>query len=425
MSAYEVLRVAVDATQEQIDNAFFKEQERWSPDGHMGEKTQDKAKQRLLEVIRAYEQIATAESRKAHDAGLKSSIESKLVRTVQEKRSTSDTLSTATADRVAESTSEPSPDELQTPSETPGPPSTSVGVDKTTASAGVPNPTTARTGNSSEVTTGKWMVGIGLGIGLLLILLVNSNKNEPTRPVVTPIAQRPVDTPAPQSPPIAVPVPVPLAVPPVQEAFNPPSFSSEEVEVLGQRVTFSNPKGYCTPGKSAREVELMDVAKRSLGEGSRLVHAAVLCSELEDYKNVQRETLDHWLQIQLIGPKGKFQRVEMAREAFLSSIAKSSPRVDPGEINRRLKASFDNSDINLTQMKFEPIGRDGNAVYFSMRMNMQIGDTSRPITGIGGITLLNSLPLSVNVYDGTGSVQSLDQLQSVQQELLNSLLTEN
>jgi hypothetical protein len=76
-------------------------------------------------------------------------------------------------------------------------------------------------------------------------------------------------------------------------------------------------------------------------------------------------------------------------------------------------------------MKFEPIGRDGNAVYFSMRMNMQIGDTSRPITGIGGITLLNSLPLSVNVYDGTGSVQSLDQLQSVQQELLNSLLTEN
>ena len=269
------------------------------------------------------------------------------------------------------------------------------------------------------------MVGIGLGIGLLIVLLVNSTKNESPRSVVVPmpVAQKPVDiAPIPASP---TPVPIPHVVQPTQEAYSPPSYSSEEVEVLGQRVNFSNPKGYCTPGKSAREVELMDVAKRSLGEGSRLVHAAVLCSELEEYKNVQRETLDHWLQIQLIGPKGKFQRVEMAREAFLSSIAKSSPRVDPGEINRRLKASFDNSDINLTQMKFEPIGRDGTAVYFSMRMNMQIGDTSRPITGIGGITLLNSLPLSINVYDGTGSVQSLDRLQSVQLELLNSLLTEN
>lgn len=169
----------------------------------------------------------------------------------------------------------------------------------------------------------------------------------------------------------------------------------------------------------------MDFARRSLGEGSRLVHAAVRCSELEDYRKGRREMLDHWLQIQLIGPKGNFQRIEMPREAFLSSLSKSSPRVNPAEINRRLKASFENSDINLSDMKFEPIGRDGNAVYFSMRMNMSVGETSRPISGISGITLLNSLPLSINVYEGTGSPQSRGQLQAIQQELLNSLLTEN
>lgn len=77
-------------------------------------------------------------------------------------------------------------------------------------------------------------------------------------------------------------------------------------------------------------------------------------------------------------------------------------------------------------MKFEPIGRDGNAVYFSMRMSMTVG-ISRPVSGISGITRsLNSLPLSISVYEGTGSPQSRDQLQAVQQELLNSfLLTEN
>ena len=197
------------------------------------------------------------------------------------------------------------------------------------------------------------------------------------------------------------------------------------MNVLGQQIAFSNPGGYCTPGKSAREVELMDLARRSLGEGSRLVYAAVRCSELEDYRKGRRDMLDHWLQIQLIGPKGNFQRIEMPREAFLSGLSKSSPRVNAAELNQRLKASFENSDINLSDMKFEPIGRDGNAVYFSMRMNMNIGETSRPISGISGITLLNSLPLSVNVYEGTGSLQSRGRLQAVQQELLNSLLTEN
>src|SRR3546814_15604091 len=65
--------------------------------------------------------------------------------------------------------------------------------------------------------------------------------------------------------------------------------AAESVNVLGQQVLFSNPSGYCTPGKSAREVELMDLAKRSLAEGSRLVHAAVRCSELEDYRAGRRD----------------------------------------------------------------------------------------------------------------------------------------
>jgi hypothetical protein len=116
--------------------------------------------------------------------------------------------------------------------------------------------------------------------------------------------------------------------------------------------------------------------------------------------------LDHWLQIQLIGPKGNFQRFEMPREAFLSSLSKSSPRIDPAEVNRRLRASFENSDINLSDTKFEPIGRDGNAVYFSMWMSMSIGDTSRPVTGISGITLLNSLPLSMKAPARRGAEAS-------------------
>ena len=287
----------------------------------------------------------------------------------------------------------------------------------------VPPPSKSTSDGSSDVATGKWMVGIGLGIGLLLIVFVNSTKNESSRSASAPVAQAPVTAAPSYSPPTVAPVTQSRQA--ALETVIQQRAAAESVNVLGQQVLFSNPSGYCTPGKSAREVELMDLAKRSLAEGSRLVHAAVRCSELEDYRAGRRDMLDHWLQIQLIGPKGNFQRIEMPREAFLSGLSKSTPRVNSAELNRRLKASFENSDVALTDMKFEPIGRDGNAVYFSMRMNMSVGESSRPISGISAITLLNSLPLSINVYEGTGSPQSRGQLQAIQQELLNSLLTEN
>ena len=303
------------------------------------------------------------------------------------------------------------------------PPPSPARAEKAPAPPTAPQPPEGKRDGSADVTTGKWMVGIGLGVGLLLILFVNSTKHDSTRSTTPPVAQAPTTAvPTYQLPP---PAPVMLRQQPAQEAAIQRSTATESVSVLGQRVVFSNPSGYCTPGKSAREVELMDLARRSLSEGSRLVHAAVRCSELEDYRKGRREMLDHWLQIQLIGPKGNFQRIEMPREAFLSGFSKSSPRVNALELNQRLKASFENSDISLSDTKVEPIGRDGNAVYFSMRMNMVVGETSRPVTGISGITLLNSLPLSINVYEGSGSPQSRGQLQVVQQELLNILLTEN
>ena len=319
--------------------------------------------------------------------------------------------------------SKPAPEFAPPPSNPPPSEPPPTRAEEAPAAPTAPQSPSGKSDSSSEVTTGKWMVGIGLGVGLLLIIFVNSSKHEHTRSATPPVAQAPT-TAVPAYQPPHTPSITPRQKP-AQEAVIQRSAATESVDVLGQQVMFSNPSGYCTPGKSAREVELMGLARRSLGEGSRLLHAAVRCSELEDYREGRRDMLDHWLQIQLLGPKGNFQRIEMPREAFLSSLSKSSPRVNAAELNQRLKASFDSSDISLSDMKVEPIGRDGNAVYFSMRMNMSVGETSRPISGISGITLLNSLPLSVNVYEGTGSPQSRGRLQAVQQELLNSLLTEN
>jgi hypothetical protein len=200
---------------------------------------------------------------------------------------------------------------------------------------------------------------------------------------------------------------------------------SDTIDILGQKVSFSNPSGYCTLGNTQRERELMSMSQRAVGTSSRIVHAAILCPELEAFKIGIRDELDHWLQIQLIGSKGDFKRMEMGRETFLVQVAKASPRLDTYEINRRIKAALADADASMTKMQVASLGRDGNAVYFSSRMNLTAGNISRPLTSLSGITLVNSLPLTINVYEGTGSVTSRAKLQPSLQQLLLSVLTEN
>jgi hypothetical protein len=200
---------------------------------------------------------------------------------------------------------------------------------------------------------------------------------------------------------------------------------SDTIDVLGQKLTFSNPSGYCTLGGTQRERALLNVSQRAVGSGSRIVHAAVRCPELEAFKRGTIDELDHWLQIQLIGPKGDFKRMEMGRETFLEAVAKGSPRLDSTEIIRRINSALADTDVSMTKIQVAPLGRDGNAVYFSSRMNLSSGSSSRLVTGLSGITLVNSLPLTINVYEGTGTATGREKLQPTLQQLLLSVLTEN
>jgi len=200
---------------------------------------------------------------------------------------------------------------------------------------------------------------------------------------------------------------------------------ADTIDVIGQRLTFSNPSGYCTLGDSQRERELMDISQRVVSPGTRIIHAAIRCPELEEFKRGERDELDHWLQIQLIGQKGEFKRMETGREAFLAGIAKTSRPLNTSEMNRRINAALSDAGLSLSKTAFTFLGRDGNAVYFSARMNLNVGDTSRPVTGLSGMTLVNALPMTISVYEGTGTATSRKNMQATLQQLLLSVLTEN
>ena len=117
--------------------------------------------------------------------------------------------------------------------------------------------------------------------------------------------------------------------------------------------------------------------------------------------------------------------MEMGRELFLAALATASPRLDTAEINRHIKFARADTDMSMTKMQIAPLDRDGNAVYFSSRMKLTTAGCSRPVTGLSGITLVKFLPLTINVYDGTGTATGRQQLHPTLQQLLLSVLTEN
>ena len=199
----------------------------------------------------------------------------------------------------------------------------------------------------------------------------------------------------------------------------------QQLYVLGQKISFTNPIGYCTPGDSVREKELIATSKQMLSSSVRLAHVAVRCDELDAYRTGKRETLDHWMQIQLIGLKGEFKRLEIPREAFLAGLAKTTPKLDMGELKSKINSKLNDFDMGVSNLNVHAIGRDGNAYYMSARSTLMYGDKSKVVTGLGGVTLINSLPLGVWIYESTETPNSRDQLHVLLQQAFTSLISEN
>ena len=114
-----------------------------------------------------------------------------------------------------------------------------------------------------------------------------------------------------------------------------------------------------------------------------------------------------------------------AREQFLASVSKAQPRLDVAEINKRISTAMRDQTIRIDDVGLEVVGRDGNAIYLTIRFKLKIGDVTRQLRGVAGLTLVNSVPLSVVAYDATNEHKDPNQNQSAMRTVLQSLLTEN
>ena len=101
------------------------------------------------------------------------------------------------------------------------------------------------------------------------------------------------------------------------------------------------------------------------------------------------------------------------------------PKLNSSELNDKMNLLLRDSEFSLSDVNVHPIGRDGNAFYMSARETVHSNGAKRVITALQGITIINSLPIMIMVYEGVGSSSSRNDLPSILQNALQSLLTEN
>jgi hypothetical protein len=200
---------------------------------------------------------------------------------------------------------------------------------------------------------------------------------------------------------------------------------AESFSAIGRIINFTNPPNYCTAGDSQEEKEVMRRTQMMVGSDVKLVHWAVPCKEKEEFRTGKRRSYEHWLHIGVLGTKGEFKPVTGPRERFLASISKMQPKLDMTEMNKRFGQAMKDQSVRINEPGIEIIGRDGNALYFTVRMKLTTPEMTLPTRGIVGLTLINSVPLTVNAYDASDNDKDGTKTQAAMSAVVQSLLTEN
>jgi hypothetical protein len=199
----------------------------------------------------------------------------------------------------------------------------------------------------------------------------------------------------------------------------------QSFSAIGRAINFTNPANYCTGGATPEEKEITRVAQTALGPNVNLVHWAVPCKEQGEFRTGKRLYFDHWLQIHVLGAKGEFKPVTEPRERFLASLSKIQPKLNMAEMNKRISQAMRDQAVRLDDSGVEPIGRDGNAAYFTTRTKLTTSEVTRQMRGIAGVTLINSVPMMVVAYDASENYKDGYQSQTAMRAVLQSLLTGN
>ena len=186
------------------------------------------------------------------------------------------------------------------------------------------------------------------------------------------------------------------------------------------------PENYCQLSNSPIEKEIFERINRSLQPKVLLAYAAADCHELEDLRSGREKFLKHWLQVQILQKEGQVAQFPISKEAFVAAMAGGKPKIDLPAVEKKIREAFDNPELRMAEGSANILGRDGNAAYLSINMDLKITQNqSSKVFGVGAMTLINSIPMVIIAYQSQSSSRGPTGPSTALRSTLTSLLVEN
>lgn len=168
----------------------------------------------------------------------------------------------------------------------------------------------------------------------------------------------------------------------------------------GKTHEFIFPAGYCPLADRGPERDLFNLFYDGMkGNGTVLLYVVIECQEKKEFFSDKREFLDRYIQIQQITPKGNRSPLPYSRKAFVESTSGNLKQSDKDEIFQRTEKGMKELGVSLQSTEIKKLGHDGSALYYGIKSSAVSDGTVRNSVALGAMTLVNRIPVSVNVYD--------------------------
>ncbi|HEY9103531.1 hypothetical protein [Chitinimonas sp.] len=168
---------------------------------------------------------------------------------------------------------------------------------------------------------------------------------------------------------------------------------------LGKTLKLQPPPEYCELGDTQREQTLRQLQQRNMAQVGELAQVVVPCTELKAYKDGKIDNFSRWAQVLVSKRQGVLTLVTISREEFIQKTANGTAKpVDLAEVNRRVREHLSGTGGTVSMSGAQPIGSTKQAFFIEGRLVTETNGKSSPLAFIGAATVVNQLPILVQVY---------------------------
>lgn len=168
---------------------------------------------------------------------------------------------------------------------------------------------------------------------------------------------------------------------------------------LGKTLKLLPPPEFCELGRSPREQALWQLQQKNMALSGELAQIVVPCAELKAYSAGKIDEFTRWAQVLVTKRQGAMSLVTISREEFIEKTANGTKTsVNMAEINRRVREQLAGTGGTVSVSGAQPIGSTKQAFFLQGQLVTQGNGKSTPLVFIAAATLVNQLPILVQVY---------------------------